>query len=124
MLLGALAVTGCGGSAVPEGSPHSVRIEIFEDPVYGVPNVNKTPVQPWAVYKQDPEWEQVKSQLPDDLPEPVDQGDDCRAGQVISIRMSSGKDVDYGPCRWPDEIEPIRALMRTLLKRERERDRR
>lgn len=120
-ILAALAVTGCGGSAVPEGSPHSVRIEIFQNPLYGAPNVSTTPVQPYAVYKQNREWERVSSRLPDELPEPVDQGDDCRAGQIVSVRMSSGAEVDYGPCRWPQEIEPVRALMRTLLQRERAR---
>lgn len=118
----ALAMAGCGGSAVPDGSPHSVRIEVFENPVYGVPNVSTKSVQPFAVYKDDPDWERVSNQLPDDLPEPVDQGD-CRAGQIVSVRMSSGEDIDYGPCRWPGEIEPVRSLMRALLQRERTRRR-
>lgn len=123
-IFAALAMTGCGGSAVPDGSPHSVRIEIFENPLYGVPNVSTTPVQPYAVYESDPEWKSVSDRLPDNLPEPVDQGDECRAGQIVSVRMSSGEDVDYGPCRLPEEIEPVRALMRTLLQRERARQRR
>ncbi len=117
-LLLVIVVAGCGESSVPEGSPVGVRIETFFNPIYGVPNL--TWPQPLAVYPGDPNWERVSRLLPDPLPQPVDGGSDCEVGEsgrAISVRMSSGGDVDYGPCGWPEQIVPVRLLMTTLLQR-------
>jgi hypothetical protein len=118
-LLLILATAGCGGSSVPKGHPVSVQVEIFLNPFFVVPNV--TWPQPFAVHAGETEWERVSRLLPDRLPEPLDKGSECPPGQsgyVLSVRLSSGGDVDYGPCGWPDEIVPVRLLMRTLQQRD------
>jgi hypothetical protein len=118
ILLLVIVAAGCGESSVPDGEPFSVRFEAFQNPIFGVPNVTTTQAQPFAVYETDPDWGKVSRLLPERLPEPLDQGSECRAGHIVSVRMSSGGDVDYGPCRWPEEIIPVRLLMRTLQQRE------
>lgn len=105
---------------MPEGHPVSVRIEAFLNPLYGVPNVTRP--QPFAVYEGETGWAKITGLLPDRLPEPLDKGSECEVGQsgyVLSVRMSSGGDVDYGPCAWPGEIVPVRLLMRTMMQRAR-----
>jgi len=79
--------------------------------------------QPLTVHDNDPEWGKVVRLLPDRLPEPLDQGSKCRSGFMVSVRVAAGGEssvgeVGYGPCRWPQEIEPVRLLMHTLLRRE------
>lgn len=120
-------VAGCGGGAVPEGTPVSVRFEIVNPPGWaGPPGVGPL-AQPFAVHETQSQWTRISRLLPDRLPEPVDDGTDCfsgdviASGQVVSVRVfTSGGDtreVDYGPCRWPEAIEPVRLLMHTLLRR-------
>jgi len=40
---------------------------------------------------------------------------------MITVRLATNSEfageVSYGPSRWPEEIEPARLLMRTLLQR-------
>jgi hypothetical protein len=113
---------GCGGSGVPEGEPISVRIDVVQGPgIFG--NAQGISIaQPLKVDQSNAEWARVSRLLPDSLPEPVDQGSDCvSGGLIVSVRLATRAaitgEVDYGPCRWPEEIEPVRLLMHTLLRR-------
>jgi hypothetical protein len=74
--------------------------------------------QPHTVHLTDPEWVKVSRLLPEELPEPMAQGDDCVRGFTVSVRVESSAEVDYGPCRWPSAIDPLRLYMRTLVQRE------
>lgn len=118
-LLLALLTVGCGGSSVPEGVPASVRLDVVQAPGhFAVPGAAFP--HPLELNETAAEWDRVTRLLPDPLPEPVDQGSGCVAGQVVSVRLtseSSTGEVSYGPCRWPEEIEPVRLFMRTLLQR-------
>ena len=48
-------------------------------------------------------------------------GSSVPEGTPVSVRLAtntgSSGEVDYGPCRWPEAIEPVRLLMHTLLRR-------
>jgi hypothetical protein len=55
-----------------------------------------------------------KSPMP--LPEPLDQGDECRAGQKITIRLSNVEEIEYGPCRRPKERESLRLLLLRMVR--------
>jgi len=110
-------VTGCGGSSVPEGKPIAVRFEVIDPGQFANAQGVRIP-QPLTVHQTDTEWPRVSQLLPDQLPEPVDQGDECLSGFMVSVRASSGGEVDYGPCEWPKELKPVRLLMHTLLRRE------
>ncbi len=129
-----LLAAGCGGSGVPEGKPIVVRFELVEPslPVGVSPNIGPTP-QPLTVYQTGgSQWRRVSRLLPGRLPEPVDQGSACVSGHVVSVRLAevevsanaASGEVDYGPCRWPKAIEPVRLLMHTLLQRRVAADRR
>jgi hypothetical protein len=111
---------GCGGSSVPEGRPIAVRFDVVERPgPSAVPGVRIA--QPLTVHEIDTEWDRVSRLLPEDLPKPVDQGSDCWSGHLVSVRVANkdgfAGEVSYGPCRWPEEINPVRLLMHTLLRR-------
>jgi hypothetical protein len=119
LLLVALTA-GCGGGSVPEGRPIAVRFDVVERPgPSAVPGVRIA--QPLTVHEIDREWDRVSRLLPEDLPEPVDQGSNCWSGHLLSVRLANrdgfAGEVSYGPCRWPEEIEPVRLLMDTLLRR-------
>lgn len=113
-------LAGCGGSKVPDGMPIAVRIEFVPSAqIVGRPGVPSP--QALTVHNFGVGWDRVSSLLPETLPEPVDQGGDCYQGQVVSVRFSTKEgytgEVDYGPCRWPASIEPVRLLMGTFLRR-------
>jgi len=122
VIVGAVVVlaAGCSGSSVPEGIPIAVRVEVVQSAGhFGNPNVRSA--QPLSVYNTDADWTRVSRLLPDRLPEPVDQGSDCASGLMVSVRLATKEEltgeVNYGPCCWPKQVEPVRLLMHTLLRR-------
>jgi hypothetical protein len=114
-----LLSAGCGGSSVPEGTPISVRFEVVA--AIGLYGPRGAVPQPLTVHETDSDWRRISRLLPKPLPKPVDQGSDCVSGQVVSVRLSTKSaasgEVDYGPCRWPKSIDPVRLFMHTLLQR-------
>jgi hypothetical protein len=120
LVLATLA-SGCGGDDFdPEGSPRGVLYEILFDPTPIGLNPGVERAQPLAVRFGDQAWGRVVPVIPSPLPEPLDQGDECRSGQKITIRLSNAEEIEYGPCRRPEELEPLRRL---LLRMVQERDR-
>jgi hypothetical protein len=120
--LAAAALSGCRGDDFdPEASPRGVLYEILGDPTpIGLdPDVERA--QPLAVRFGDRDWGKVVPLIPSPLPEPLEQSDDCRSGHKITIRLSDAEEIEYGPCRRPNELEPLR---RFLLRMVRQRDRR
>jgi hypothetical protein len=120
LVVAALA-SGCGGGDFdPEGSPRGVLYEILFDPTPIGLNPDGERAQPLAVRFGDQAWGRVVHVIPSPLPEPLDQGDECRSGQKITIRLSSAEEIEYGPCRRLKELEPLRLV---LLRMVNERDR-
>jgi hypothetical protein len=113
-------VAGCGGSSVPEGDPFAVRLDVLPG-FFGSAQGVRAP-QPLTVSMiGDVEWGRVSRLLPDPLPEPLDQGRGCASGHMVSVQLVTrdgfAGEISYGPCRRPEEIEPVRRLLQTLLRR-------
>ena len=45
------------------------------------------------------------------LPAPVDQGPTCHGGGNLVIVLASGRQITYGPCRWPWQISELWGAM-------------
>jgi hypothetical protein len=117
LAVAATLAAGCGGDDFdPEGSPRGVLYEILFDPTpIGLdPTIERA--QPLAVRFGDRDWEKVVLLIPSPLPEPLDQGDECRSGQKITIRLSSAEEIEYGPCRRPRELESLRLVLLRMVR--------
>ena len=47
----------------------------------------------------------IQKDIPDPLPSTLSQPADCTVGQKVTFRLADGRDVVYGPCRRPREIQ-------------------
>jgi hypothetical protein len=45
--------------------------------------------------------------LPYELPDPLDQSNDCHDGAVITLTLTSGETIAYGPCNRPAVIDVV-----------------
>jgi hypothetical protein len=122
-LVVAALVAGCGGDDFdPQGRPAGVLYEIVWDPTPIGQNPDSPPPQPLLVRLGHQAWGEVRPVSPSPLPAPLDQGDECRSGHKITIRLTSAEEIEYGPCKRPEELEPLRLLLRRMLN-ERDRER-
>jgi hypothetical protein len=49
---------------------------------------------------------QVAVAIPHPLP-PASRDQSCSRGATITIRFASGRKIVYGPCTWPNSIQPL-----------------
>jgi len=108
-------LAGCGGSN-PEGRPIGATLEPVRTPYpIGFEPETRTP-QPVSVWFAEPGWDRVASVIPSTLPRPLEQGKECLSGLEITVRLSTGDKLEYGPCRRPAEIEPLRRELERVLR--------
>lgn len=115
LLAAAVLLAGCGDDFDPEGRPVGVTLQPVPEPHPFGEGAQLPAQQPVAVWSPYPGWEDVASVTPSPLPRPLDQGSDCRFGLKVTVRLqnvedsvSTSEEVEYGPCRRPAEIEPLR----------------
>jgi hypothetical protein len=53
----------------------------------------------------------VRNLVPSQLPAPLDQGHSCSAAGSLIVVLRSGREITYGPCRWPWEISQLWGAM-------------
>jgi hypothetical protein len=53
----------------------------------------------------------VRQFLIEPLPAPLDQGLHCSGGGDLIITLNSGRQMVYGPCRWPWQISELWGAM-------------
>jgi len=58
---------------------------------------------------------EIQQYIPSPLPEPLDQGPDCRFGGNLVVTFSDGSQVVYGPCQLPDSINHLWAEMMYVI---------
>lgn len=110
-------LSGCRDDFDPDGRAVEATLELVGYPVpLGVDPPSATP-QPFAAGLGHREWNEVVPVLPFPLPRPLDQGSDCLTGVKVTVRVSSGDYIEYGPCRRPREIEPLRRTLQRMLRR-------
>ena len=124
LLAAAVLLSGCGDDFDPEGRPVGVTLQPVPEPHPFGEGAQLPVQQPVAVWSPYSGWEDVASVTPSPLPRPLDQGSDCRSGLKVTVRLqnvedsvSTSEEVEYGPCRRPAEIEPLRRTLERLLRR-------
>jgi len=124
VLAAAVLLSGCGDDFDPEGRPVGVTLQPVPEPHPFGEGAQLPVQQPVVVWSPYPGWEDVASVTPSPLPRPLDQGSDCRSGLKVTVRLQNGEDsvstfeeVEYGPCRRPAELEPLRRTLERLLRR-------
>jgi hypothetical protein len=119
LVIGVLAA-GCTGGAVPQHSlVHAarhggiVRVELVP-----IPEGNPAPSFEISPPSGDPRARplgDVRSYIPEPLPGPLAQPDDCSFGGDLVVTFADGSKVRYGPCERPGAINRLWAAMTYVL---------
>jgi hypothetical protein len=94
----ALAAAGCGGS----GEARVVKVVVFPTPAGPGPVV----AAPTITRGVDVLLSAIESDVPHTLPANPPQS--CKFGATVVVTLAGGREVSYGPCERPPEIERLR----------------
>jgi len=104
LAVASLLFVACTGGT-PLGPSIHVNLRQISDvhiqPVPEGPSVSLGRVPPRGGYPL----EQILKFIPEPLPAPIPQS--CDQGGTLTIKLESGREIDYGPCKRPVEIEQL-----------------
>src|SRR5690242_7897709 len=103
VIAGALSVSGCSDgrhvSQAPSVARSSAQVMVVRTAAYPEGPASQ------EVQRNDPPAASLFAALPHPLPRPLPQDAGCQIGNVVTLVLSDGTTIAYGPCERPPEID-------------------
>jgi hypothetical protein len=97
------------------GPPRSHVVGVWLQPLEGSPGYPYTSpaADPWAIFYGARPLASILPDIPDPLPRPSSQWFCTTKSGYVTVLLSGGATVQYGPCRRPDAVNQLLAAMKS-----------